>query len=247
MPASEPETFVVVPAYNERDNIEELLEGIRRYLPGGQIVVVDDSSPDGTGDLVRRYAQSAKNVHLLARPGKLGFASACLDGIRFALERGADRVIMMDADLSHDPSALPSICRALDSLDVVLGSRYVPGGRLIGFPLARRAVSTTANILSRCLAGIPARDCTTGYRGYRSELLRRVPLHRLRARGFGIQTEILFQCLREGAALGEVPITFVNRQRGRSKISIRMILEAIGLHLRLCAARLSICRRSRTG
>jgi dolichol-phosphate mannosyltransferase len=227
------ESFVVVATYNERENIEALLARLRDAVPNARVVVVDDNSPDGTGELLEGLTKQAPLLHVLHREGKLGYASAHVAGMQYALEHGADSIVTMDADLSHDPAHLPSMLAQLGDSDIVIGSRYCPGGGTEGTPWRRRLLSKGANVLSRVLLGIPAADCSGGFRVYRAHLLRRVGLDCCTARGYAFLEEVLFRCHRHGARLAEVPIVYVDRRHGASKLSSGIALEALATLFRL--------------
>lgn len=225
--------FISIATYDEADNIVPLLSGIFEALPEAQVVVVDDNSPDGTGDLVEEFSSGREGVHLIRRAGKMGFASAHLAGMRFALEHGATLVGTMDADFSHDPRVLPDLVAAGSNADVVIGSRYVEGGAVENWPWRRVMLSRLGGTFARTVLRLPARDCTGGYRIYRAALLQTARLDECRAEGYAFQIESLFRCVRAGARVREVPITFVDRERGRSKLSKGIIVEALATVLRL--------------
>ncbi len=218
--------YVVTATYNERESIPQLCARLREMLPDAHLVVVDDNSPDGTGDAVRELAARDECVHLIARPGKLGYASAHQAGMRWALETGARYVVTLDADLSHDPGAIPAMLEALARYDVVIGSRYAPGGGFEGVGADRRALSRFANAYVRLILGLPVRDCTSGFRAYRAETIERAGLLEPGPEGYVFLTEALWRCRRAGARLGEVPIIYHAREHGQSKMSARIMLES---------------------
>jgi dolichol-phosphate mannosyltransferase len=218
--------YVITATYNERDNIAPLHQGLRAALPEAHLVVVDDNSPDGTVEAVRELQAHDPRVHLLERPGKLGYASAHQDGMRYALERGADLVVTMDADLSHDPGVIPSMVAALGEHDLVIGSRYAPGGGFEGVGVTRRALSRFANGYVRFVLGLSPRECTSGFRAYRAETIERAGLLEPGPEGYVFLTEAVWRCTRTGASIGEVPITYTVRERGKSKMSLGIIAEA---------------------
>lgn len=225
--------LVVVPTYNERENIRPLCRRILEQGRALEVLVVDDNSPDGTAGEVRQISAESHRVHLLERRGKLGLGTAYIAGFHWALERGYDRVIQMDADFSHPPERLPAMLEQSRRCEVVLGSRYVPGGGWERWPRRRLIFSATANWLTRNLLGLPARDCTAGFRCFHASALRQIPLENVRARGYAFQEEMLWQCTGRGWRICEVPITFRQRRRGRSKISLSEVLGALRVLVRL--------------
>jgi len=218
--------LVVIPTYNEAGMIESMIAGVLRQDPRLDVLVVDDASADGTGDLVEGFARTESRAHLLRRPGKAGLGSAYLAGFRFGLERGYDAIFTMDGDGSHDPKALPALLSALDRSDMVIGSRYVPGGGIANWKIHRRVLSAFANGYTRVLLRIPQRDCTSGYRGYRSEMLRAVDPFRTRASGYSFLEEMVWKVHSRGFRVVEIPIVFVDRHMGMTKIELSEILKA---------------------
>jgi dolichol-phosphate mannosyltransferase len=229
--------LVVVPTYNERDNLPALVPELLR-IPDLQIMIVDDGSPDGTGEEADRQAQEHPGrIHVMHRQGARGLGLSYVDGIRAALRLGATHVCQMDADFSHDPAELPRLIEAAADADLVIGSRYVPGGRLRNWPRRRLLLSAFANRYVRAITGLPVRDCTSGFRCWRHSLLARLPLDRIRSDGYAFQVEMAWEARRAGARLVEVPITFVERRQGASKLSGRVIAESALLPWRLLAGR----------
>lgn len=218
--------LVVIPTYNEVGTIESLIAGVLRQDPRLDVLVVDDASADGTGDRVERLGRCEKRAHLLRRPGKTGLGSAYLAGFRFGLERGYDAVFTMDGDGSHDPKALPAMLSALDRSDMVIGSRYVPGGGIANWKIHRRLLSSFANWYTRLLLRIPQRDCTSGYRGYWSETLRAVDPFQTHASGYSFLEEMVWKVHCRGFHIVEIPIVFVDRHMGTTKIELSEILKA---------------------
>ena len=219
--------LVVLPTYNERGNVETLTTGLLA-LPGRiDVLVVDDSSPDGTAGFVRELAQSQPRIHLIERPAKLGLGSAYMAGFQFALAHDYEVVCTMDADCSHDPSYLPNMLARLADADLVIGSRYCAGGHIEHFTLARKINSFVANTLAHAMTGLRVRDMTSGYRVYRTELLRKMPLGSLEAHGYALLVELLVVARQCGARMVESPITFKSRGYGNSKISAAEILESL--------------------
>jgi dolichol-phosphate mannosyltransferase len=236
-----PKALIVLPTYNEAENIADLIAALRRstHAVGPfDIVVVDDGSPDGTAGIVSDLqAKGDEHLHLIDRGKKLGLGTAYRAGFDFAASLGHDFVFTMDADFSHNPEHVPHLWNAAPKADVVIGSRYIPGGGVVNWPWHRRLLSSTANRMARGLAGLQARDCTSGFRCYRVELLARVGLDEIRSEGYSYLTEMLWRCQQHGARVVEVPIKFVDRRAGKSKISKREIWKAMRTLLRLRRAR----------
>ena len=221
---------IVIPTYDEAGNIGVILPRIRAAAPDADIVVVDDASPDGTADLAERLGAELGHVTVMRRSGPRGFGAAMRAGFGWALERDYEAVVGMDADLSHDPAALPSLLRAVeDGADLVVGSRYVPGGRIPKWPAHRRALSRFGNGYATTLLRLPLSDATSGYRAYRASALRAIDLDRVRANGYGFLIEMVYRVTRNGGRLAEVPIVFVDRERDGSKMSGRIVAEAMTL------------------
>ena len=222
--------LVVVPTYNESANIERLLHRIDECLPGAGILVVDDGSPDGTGDLVKAVAAKLPDVYLLSRAGKSGLGSAYRAGFAWGLERGYDAFVEIDADFSHDPAALPSLVAPLaEGVDLAIGSRYIEGGSIPNWAWHRHLLSRGGNIYASRVLGLGVADATAGYRVYSAAILRRLDLDRIRAEGYGFQIEMTYRAKQHGAAITEVPISFVDREAGESKMSSVIVFEALGL------------------
>jgi dolichol-phosphate mannosyltransferase len=217
---------VVIPTYNEHDTIGPLIQQILAH-PHFRVLVVDDNSPDGTGDLVNTLAQDEPRVGLLARPGKQGLGTAYLAGFRRALEEGAQFIFEMDADFSHDPSYLPLLREAADRYDLVLGSRYVPGGGTTDWGYMRQFISRGGNLYAGIILGLPVVDATGGFRCYRREVLETIPLDSVRSNGYSFQIEMVYRTLRAGFRIGEIPIIFPDRRVGQSKMSRRIVVEAL--------------------
>jgi dolichol-phosphate mannosyltransferase len=228
--------LVIVPTYNERANLPPLIAGLMRH-PGVQVMVVDDQSPDGTGqvadDLAREHAGRVEVMH---RTGRRGLGRSYIDGIKRAITQPVDVVCQMDADLSHDPVHLPDLIAATARADVVLGSRYIPGGAIVNWPKRRRFLSRFANIYIRTVTRLSARDCTTGYRCWRREALATLPLDHFFSDGYSFLIEMLFVAARRGCRVAEVPITFVERREGESKISRAVLFESAITPWRLIAS-----------
>lgn len=221
---------VVLPTYNEAENITLLLPELLA-LPL-TVLVVDDNSPDGTGNIVAEWAAREARVSVIRRPGKLGLGTAYVAGFERALADGAEGVLTMDADFSHHPRYIPAILAAAENADVVIGSRYVPGGDVL-YPFHRRFLSKTANFVARAALGLRAHDCTAGFRLYRATVLRKVPIERIRSSGYSFLVEMLTYAQRTGIRMAEVPIIFADRERGVSKISSREIFKGMTTVARL--------------
>ncbi|MGD9497054.1 MAG: polyprenol monophosphomannose synthase [Armatimonadota bacterium] len=223
--------WAVTPTYNEAENLPELAERILALAEPPVLLVVDDNSPDGTGRIADRLAaEHPGRFFSLHRPAKMGFASAYLLGMQYALDHGARVVINMDADLSHDPAVIPTMLARLDEADVALGSRYVPGGGTLNWGRERLLLSRTAGALIRLFSGLRVADPTSGFRAYSADILQRAKFREVRQEGYAFLSEMLFRCMRAGGRIVEVPITFEDRRAGSSKLSRRIILEA-GLSL----------------
>ena len=216
--ASADRVLVILPAYNEAENAVELSGLVLAQDPRIEVLVVDDNSPDGTGDLVEAAKADQPRLHLLRRPGKLGLGTAYLSGFHFGLDRGFDLIFTMDCDFSHNPKYLPAMLGLLEQRDMVIGSRYVPGGGIENWPWPRRLLSKFANLYARKLLGIEVRDCTAGYRGYRREVLETVHPFEIRSSGYSFLEEMAWRVTKYGFSIGEVPIIFEQRNAGVSKI-----------------------------
>ncbi len=210
--------LVILPTYNEADNVLVLSREILAKEPSIDVLVVDDNSPDGTGDLVSGAQQHEARLHLLRRPRKLGLGTAYVTGFRYALERDYDRIMTMDCDRSHNPRYIPEILAAMDEHDMMIGSRYVPGGGIENWPWHRRILSAFANFYARTLLRLPVRDCTSGYRCYKREVLETVDLFLIRSSGYSFLEEMVWRVHRAGFRIGEIPILFEQRTAGASKI-----------------------------
>jgi dolichol-phosphate mannosyltransferase len=219
--------MIIVPTYNERQNIEILIPTLLDIGPDIGVLVVDDNSPDGTGMLVETIAAGQERVHLLRRAAKLGLGSAYIAGFKFALERGADLIVQMDADFSHDPKYVTSLLEAISGSDLVIGSRYVSGVNVVNWPIQRLLLSYFANVYTRIITGLPVHDATSGFKCFRREVLEAVDLEAIISDGYCFQIEMTFRSWRKGFRISEIPIVFVERHSGTSKMSRRIIWEAI--------------------
>jgi dolichol-phosphate mannosyltransferase len=233
-----PRILVMTATYNEIDNISQLFDEVFAYLPEANFLVVDDNSPDGTGRWVKERSASDSRVHLIERTGKLGLGTAITTGMRWAIEHGYDYVVNIDADFSHHPRYLRAIVEAMDpdggeNKDVVIGSRYIPNGGITGWPWHRHFMSRAVNFYARWLLWLHAKDCSGGYRCYRTSTLAKLDLSTIRSRGYSFQEEILWRLQKVGARIGESPIIFADRERGQSKINMSEAFNALGIIARL--------------
>ena len=218
--------IIVMPTYNERQNLESIAGRVRAALPAADLLIVDDNSPDGTGDLADKLAEADPHVQVMHRTSKAGLGKAYIAGFGWALERGYDVVVEMDADGSHQSEHLPSLVAALDHADLSIGSRWVPGGRVVNWPKAREALSRGANIYTRLMLGLGVRDATAGFRAYRATTLRTISLDQVESTGYCFQIDLTLRVADAGLRIVEVPITFVEREHGASKMSNSIIMEA---------------------
>jgi len=230
---AQPRVVAALATYNERDNLGPLVREIRAVLPAAHVLVTDDNSPDGTGNLADELAAADPCVHVQHRTGKLGLGTAILAGMRYAIEHGYDHVISMDADYSHHPRYLPALVAGMQRNDVMIGSRYVPGGGTVNWPFSRRLMSGGVNAVSRILMRLPARDTSGGFRCYRVATLRKTQLDNLLSTGYSFQEEMLYRCRRAGARIGETPIIFEDRRAGASKADLREAVRSMTVILRV--------------
>jgi dolichol-phosphate mannosyltransferase len=224
---------VSIATYNERENLPELVAGIHESLPEADLLVVDDNSPDGTGQLADELAAKEPRIHVLHRAGKLGLGTAIIAAMRYAIANDYDYHINMDADFSHHPRYLPALVAGMDRFDVMIGSRYVRGGGVENWPWRRQLSSRAVNMLACVLLRIPARDTSGAYRCYRVAKLMELNLDGIWSRGYSFQEEILYRCRRVGCRLGETPIVFADRRKGKSKVNAREAVRSIGILLGL--------------
>lgn len=220
-------TLIIVPTYNERENIGRLLPELMALGPDIRVLVVDDNSPDGTGKLADELAAEYDRISVLHRPGKLGLGSAYVAGFKYAIQQDVDCVFEMDADFSHDPAMIPRFIEEIASCDVVIGSRYISGINVVNWPMSRLLLSYFANIYTRVVTGMSIRDTTSGYKCFRREVLENIDLDIVRSDGYAFQIEMNFRCWRKGYRIREIPIIFVDRRSGTSKLSRGVINEAI--------------------
>ena len=226
-------TTVVVPTYNERANLEELIPRVLGQLPDIEMLVVDDGSPDGTGEYADSVAAEDPRVHVLHRPGKMGLGSAYVYAFTQALTTDTELIIQMDADFSHDPDVIPELVEQAATHDVVLGSRYITGANVVNWPLRRLFLSYFANVYTHIVTGLPLRDSTGGFKCFRRKVLGEIELDTIRSDGYSFQIEVTFRSWREGFSVVEIPIVFVDRHSGTSKMSRRIVWEAMWLVWRL--------------
>ncbi len=218
-------TLTLVVTYNEADNIARLVPEILKNLPDSSVLVVDDNSPDGTSKVVQGFAETDTRVHVICRTNERGYGSATITGMRYGIDHGFEGILTLDADFSHDPVDLPKLRAALESADVVIGSRYIGGVRVLNWEVRRLLLSLGANAYVRFLSGLSCVDCTSGFRGYRTSILREVHLERIRTTGYAFLPELLFSFGR--VRVTEVPICYTERRLGESKMSKKVIAEAI--------------------
>lgn len=218
-------TLIIIPTYNEYENMRPLLEQIFTYAPASDILIVDDNSPDGTGQLAEEIAAQNPQVHVMHRAGKLGLGTAYIAGFKYAVEHQYDAAFEMDADFSHDPRYLPDFLQAIETADLVIGSRYVDGGGTPNWSLLRRFISGGGNIFARFMLGIPVHDCTAGFRCYRRQVLESIDLDTIESQGYAFQVELAYRVYRHGFKIVETPIIFLDRRVGKSKMSRAIFLE----------------------
>jgi len=221
-------TLIIIPTFNEKENIEPIIRQVLEVGSGVKVLVVDDNSPDGTGDIVDRLIESEPRIHVLHRSGKQGLGRAYVAGFKKAIEMGVDRVVQMDADFSHNPSYLPDMLKASDKYDVVIGSRYMNGNiSVVNWSLSRLMLSYFANIYARWVTGLPIFDVTGGFKVIRTEVLRNINLDNISSNGYAFQIEINYIFNKKGFSITEIPIIFTDREGGVSKMSRRIMLEAV--------------------
>jgi dolichol-phosphate mannosyltransferase len=232
-PAVKPRVLVGIATYNERDNLGPLVSEILCTVPEAEVLIIDDNSPDGTGQLADELAAKDRRVHVRHRAGKLGLGTAILEGVHYALEHDYELFINMDADFSHHPRYLPALLAGMDQHDIMIGSRYVAGGGVANWPWSRRLMSHGVNWIARLLLHIPAHDTSGAYRCYRVAKLRQTRLDALLSRGYSFQEEMLYRCRQAGCRMGETPIIFENRRAGASKVNPWEAVRSMAVLLRL--------------
>lgn len=224
--------LVIIPTYNEADNVEMIVGRLRASVPTAHILIADDNSPDGTGDIADRLADADDHVHVMHRAGKQGLAAAYIAGFRWGLERDYDVLVEHDADGSHQPEQLPLLLDALRGADMVKGSRWVRGGTIVNWPKSREFLSRGGNLWIRICLGIPVKDATGGLNAFRADTLRKINLDSIEAAGYGFQVNMTWKVIQAGMTVVEVPIEFAERERGQSKMSSKIIVEALLLTTR---------------
>ncbi len=227
MPSEIARTLIVLPTYNERENLPTIVPKILAQDPGIEVLVVDDNSPDGTGKLADEMAKADKRVRVIHRPGKQGLGTAYIAGFKWALQRGYEFVFEMDADFSHNPDHIPEFLKAANEYDLVLGSRYLYGVTVVNWPMSRLLLSYYANKYARLATGMPFSDTTGGFKCYRRKVLESIDLDAIRSEGYSFQIETTFRAWRKGFKIGEITIVFTDRLEGTSKMSGRIIREAV--------------------
>jgi dolichol-phosphate mannosyltransferase len=225
-------TLIIIPTYNEAENLSPLLQAIFSYAPLTDVLIVDDHSPDGTGELADELQKKDVRIQVMHRAGKLGLGTAYLAGFKFALAHGYDAAFEMDADFSHDPRYLPDFLRAIEDADVVIGSRYIVGGGTPNWSALRRLISGSGNIFARLMLGIRIHDCTSGFRCYRRKVLESIDLDAVQSHGYAFQVELTYSVMMQEFQMVETPIVFMDRRCGKSKMSHAIILEALTYVLR---------------
>lgn len=227
MADSDKKTLVIIPTFNERENIERILETVFGLkIPDLHVLVVDDNSPDGTAEIVKNLKKDNPNLFLMERAGKQGLGTAYLAGFQFALRNGYEHIFEMDADLSHDPKEIPNFLKAAEEADLVIGSRYLTGVNVINWPLMRLFISVMASKYTRIITGLPVHDCTSGFKCFHRRVLEAIPLETVASNGYSFQIEMNFKAWKRGFRLKEVPIIFYDRTEGSSKMSRKIVYEA---------------------
>jgi len=228
------EALIIIPTYNERENLKSLCDQVLTALPSADLLIVDDNSPDGTGQLADQMAAENQRINVLHRSGKLGLGTAYIAGFRYALSKGYEFVFEMDADFSHDPVYLPALLGAAkDGAGVVIGSRRVPGGGTENWGLSRQLISAGGSLYARTILGLDVRDLTSGFKCFRREVLAAIDLDAVRSNGYSFQIEMTYRAVRKGFSVTEVPIIFIDRRAGQSKMSSKIFAEAMGMVWRL--------------
>jgi dolichol-phosphate mannosyltransferase len=221
--------LIIIPTYNEIKNVGRIVEKVLAASDIAEVLVVDDNSPDGTGQAADEMAIANPRVHVMHRRGKMGLGSAYIEGFRYALEKGYDYIFEMDADFSHDPAEIPNFLEAAKDYDVVIGSRYIDGIRILNWPLKRLMLSYFASVYARMITGLKLYDTTGGYKCFRREVLEKLDLSRIHSDGYSFQIEMNFLCQKKGFRLKEIPIIFADRRHGTSKMNKGIILEALAV------------------
>jgi dolichol-phosphate mannosyltransferase len=219
-------TLIIIPTYNERDNIRKLIPEIKRINKKVDILVIDDSSSDGTADIVYNFSKKDKKIKLMKRPYKSGLGKAYIDGFKYALQNKYDLIFEMDADFSHDPKYIPDFLKEIRNYDLVIGSRYINGVSVVNWPISRLVLSQFANFYARFITGLPLTDCTSGYKCYRRKVIEAIDLNKIHSDGYAFQIEMHYKAWKKGFKIKEIPIIFVDRHSGTSKMSRKVVFEA---------------------
>jgi dolichol-phosphate mannosyltransferase len=220
-------SLIIIPTYNELDNIQKLLPELMRTYNGIHVLIVDDSSPDGTAKFVENLSKENNQIHLLVRPGKMGLGTAYVAGFKYALQNGYELVFEMDADFSHDPKEIRNFLTAIEDHDLIIGSRYINGVNVINWPMRRLLLSYFANAYTRFVTGIPLKDSTGGYKCFRRKVLESLDLDKVKSNGYAFQIEMNYKVWKKGFRIGEIPIIFMDRVKGTSKMSKKIVREAV--------------------
>ncbi|MFH0733581.1 MAG: polyprenol monophosphomannose synthase [bacterium] len=220
-------TLIIIPTYNEMDNIKNLIHELLELYPNANILVVDDNSPDGTAQFVKNLGEKDKRIRLLWREKKMGLGTAYVAGFRYMLANGYDYAVQMDADFSHDPRDIDKFMKKLDQYDLIIGSRYITGVNVINWPMRRLLLSYFANYYSRFITGLPIHDCTGGFKCFKREILNSIDLSKIKSNGYSFQIEMNFKTWKKGFRIGEVPIIFTDRVQGTSKMNRKIVIEAV--------------------
>ncbi len=219
--------IVIIPTYNELNNVQKLVPELRELYPDLDILIVDDNSPDGTGDYIKELGKKDEKIHIIEREGKLGLGTAYVAGYKYMLEHNYDIAFQMDADYSHDPREIKNFLKLIDKYDLIIGSRYLNGVNVINWPMQRLLLSYFANKYTKFITGLPIHDCTGGYKCFRREVLQAINLDAIKSNGYAFQIEMNFKAWKKGFKLGEIPIIFLDRVEGTSKMSKKIVREAI--------------------
>ena len=226
-------SLIIIPTYNERENIERIVPQVLEQDSSIHVLIVDDNSPDGTGEIADLMAKTDDRIHILHRPGKGGLGTAYIDGFKYALKENYDLIFEMDCDFSHDPKSLIDFLEAIQGADLVLGSRYISGVNVINWPMMRLLLSYYANVYSRWVTGLRVKDATGGFKCFRREVLEAIDLNKVKSNGYSFQIEMSFRAWKKGFKIKEIPIIFEDRKAGRSKMSKKIVREAIWMVWRL--------------
>ncbi len=219
--------IVIIPTFNEKENISNIINAIFKVKEDMHVLIVDDNSPDGTAAIVRQLKQGDERIHLIERPGKMGLGTAYCDGFRYALALGYDAIMEMDADFSHDPAKIPEFLEEIRNYDLVIGSRYISGVNVVNWPLSRLILSKGASLYTRIITGMPIKDPTAGFKCFRASTLEKIDLTKVKTNGYGFQIEMHYRMWKMGAKIKEIPIIFIDRRSGVSKMNRKIIFEAI--------------------